>query len=61
MKKFILAVITYIFLVIMAPVFAFSMLAPLAMKTILIWWVTFVAAATVILGSLSLWAYLESR
>ena len=61
MKQLILGLITLVFLVILAPVFAFSLVAPLAMQSILLYWTSFVALAGLVGGGAAFWAYLESR
>lgn len=61
MKRFILGLVTFFFLVILAPVFAFSMVAPWAVKTILIWWSVIVLVVGGGAGALLLWADMETR
>ncbi len=61
MKHSILGLLTFFFLILLAPVLAFSMVAPWAMKSILIGWSSFVLAVGLIAGGISLWVYLESR
>lgn len=60
-KRIILTLLTIVFLLILAPVFAFSMVAPWAVKTILIWWSGIVAILAAIGGAISLWVFMESR
>lgn len=61
MKDCILGLITLVFLVIMAPVFAFSLVAPWAVKTILIWWSVIVLVVGGTAGGIALWAHMETR
>lgn len=61
MKGYILGVITFIFLIILAPVFAFSMVAPWAVRSILIGWTIIVLVAGTIAAGITLWAHMETR
>ncbi|MFA5514850.1 MAG: hypothetical protein WDA20_01055 [Desulfuromonadales bacterium] len=61
MKYSILGLLVFFFLILLAPVLAFSMVAPWAMKTILLCWGSLVLVAGLIAGGFSLWVYLESR
>lgn len=61
MKKFIQGLITFVFLVILAPVFAFSMVAPWAVKSILIGWTAIVLVVGGIGAGIFLWAHMETR
>ncbi|BCR03226.1 hypothetical protein DESUT3_02950 [Desulfuromonas versatilis] len=52
MQKILLGILTLVFLVILSPVFMFSMLAPRAFSTILAYWSIFVGIAAMVLGGL---------
>ena len=55
--KILLALMTFIFLIIVAPVFMFSMLAPMELGTILYWWTGIVTTVTLIITGL--WLYIR--
>ncbi len=59
MQKYLLAVLTLIFLVILSPVFMFSMLAPWAFGTILFYWSVFVCCMSLLIAGL--YAYLNAE
>lgn len=61
MKKYILGLLTFVFLVVLAPVFAFSMVAPWAVKSILIGWTAIVLVAGGVAAVILLWAHMETR
>ncbi len=58
MQKAFLAILAFIFLVILSPVFMFSMLAPKLFGTILVYWSALVLVTTVVLGGL--FAYIRA-
>lgn len=55
--QILLALMTFIFLLIVAPVFMFSMLAPVELGTILYWWTGIVTAVALI--ATGLWLYIR--
>ena len=58
MKNILRGILTFVFLVVLAPVFLFSMLAPVHFDTILLYWSGFVLSAGIVLGGL--FAYMRS-
>ncbi len=60
-KKTLWVLSVLIFLVILSPVFMFSMFAPAAMGSILFYWCLFVGTATLLGGGIFLYARMETR
>lgn len=61
MRKFVLGLFTIMFLVVLAPVFAFSLVAPWAVKSILVGWTATVLVIGGIGATIFLWAHMETR
>jgi hypothetical protein len=56
-KNILLGILTFVFLGLLAPVLMFSMLAPVELGTILLWWSGIVTTVTLIL--VGLWLYIR--